>query len=116
MRKLCGALLMVALMVAAGADIGPRALAQGTKKEKDGKVKAKSGSGVIEVTEGKDGKFRFFVRDGNGKLLAMSSPTGFATAKDATKAVEDLKEVIATAKITTGKAPAKKPADKGEKK
>ncbi|MFO0879856.1 MAG: hypothetical protein U0840_21120 [Gemmataceae bacterium] len=109
MRKLCGCLLVLAMMVAAGADVGPRALAQGTKKDKDTKTtKSKGGTGTVEVNEGKDGKFRFFIRDAEGKLLAMSSPSGFATAKDASKAVDDLKEIVATAKVTVGKAPAKK--------
>ena len=80
-------------------------LAQATKKEKDKDKDAKKPTGgVIEVAEGKDGKFRFFVRNADGKLLAMSSPSGFASEKDAKEAINDLKDVIRTAKVTTKKA------------
>jgi uncharacterized protein YegP (UPF0339 family) len=54
---------------------------------------------TINVTEGKDGKFRFTVRSGEGKLLAMSGPTGYADEKAALKAIEDLKTALKTAKI-----------------
>lgn len=43
-------------------------------------VKKPTVAGVIELGEGKDGKFRFFVRAGEGKLLAMSSPGGIRQA------------------------------------
>jgi uncharacterized protein YegP (UPF0339 family) len=51
----------------------------------------------IEVSEGKDGKFRFNVRMAKGKLLATSGPTGYASEKDALKAIDDLKEALKTA-------------------
>jgi uncharacterized protein YegP (UPF0339 family) len=79
-------------------------LAQAAKKDKDAK-KAKGGP-VIEIAEGKDSKFRFFVRTADGTLLAMSSPGGFATEKEAAKAIDDLKEAISKARITV-KKPAK---------
>jgi uncharacterized protein YegP (UPF0339 family) len=63
-------------------------IAQGTKKEP-----------YIEVNEGKDGKFRFNVRNAEGKLLAQSGPTGFADEKTALKAIEDLKTALKTAKV-----------------
>ena len=66
--------------------------------------------GTIDIGEGKDGKFRFFVRDEAGKLLAMSGGGGFATKDDALKAVEDLREVVA--KVTkVGTQPKKKDKD-----
>src|SRR5262245_6846916 len=65
--------------------------------------KPSSGPGVIEIGEGKDGKFRFFVRDGDGKLLAMSGPGGFKNAKDAQAAIERLRAVVAKAKVTVAK-------------
>jgi hypothetical protein len=85
--------LVVSLMLVQGT--GPNVSAQAKKK-----VAAK---GVIEVAEGKDGKYRFFVRDGEGKLLAMSSPGGFATTKEANEAIDTLKEVISSAKVTNVK-------------
>jgi uncharacterized protein YegP (UPF0339 family) len=65
-------------------------VAQGAKEAK---------APYIEVSEGKDSKFRFTVRSGEGKLLAMSGPTGYATEKDALKAVEDLKTAMTKAKV-----------------
>lgn len=70
----------------------------------------KGAVGVIEIGEGKDGKFRFFVRNDEGKLLAMSGPGGYATAKDAGEAIEELKEVVAKAKVTMLKKKAKQKA------
>ena len=39
------------------------------------------------------------VRDGEGKLLAMSGPGGFATSKDAEAAIDHLRAVIGKAKV-----------------
>jgi hypothetical protein len=76
-----------------------------------GKKKTAAATGVIEIGEGKDGKFRFFVRDSQGKLLAMS-PTGFASPKDTQAVIDTLKEVISTAKVTMlPKKDAKKSTD-----
>ncbi len=60
---------------------------------------AKDKAPYIEVAEGKDGKYRFTVRTGEGKLLAMSGPTGYASEKDALKAIEDLKSAVVKAKV-----------------
>lgn len=120
MRKILASLVLMGAMVGLTGTMQPAAYAQKKKEtttEKDTK-EAKKGTkaattGYIEISEGKDGKFRFFVRDEDDKLLAMSSPGGFASEKDAQKAVEELKEVIAKAKVTKGKKKAKdKDADK----
>ena len=76
-------------------DIVPTPTQAQDKKDK-GKPKETKKAGTIEIAAGKGEKFRFFVRDSEGKLLAMSGPGGFATEKDAEKAVETLKEVIAS--------------------
>jgi uncharacterized protein YegP (UPF0339 family) len=103
MRRLFIGFVLVAAFAVAGTVQHPVAEGQGAKK------KAAKG-GVIEIGEGKDGKYRFSVRDSEGKLLAMSGPRGFASEKDARTAIETLKEVISTAKVTNvGK---KKPRDK----
>jgi hypothetical protein len=106
MRKLIVCVALLAAMACMTAVPSADILAQGAKKDKKDKKAGKEDSkgAVIEVTEGKDGKFRFFVRNAEGKLLAMSSPGGFATAKEAEKAVEDLKDVMRTAKVTHGKS------------
>lgn len=71
--------------------------------KKDVKKGAKAAAGVIEINEGKDGKFRFLIRDGEGKLLAMSGPGGFDKREEAVKAVETLKDVLPGAKVAAPK-------------
>ena len=63
----------------------------------------KSKGPYIEVSEGKDGKYRFSVRSGEGKLLAMSGPTGYADEKAALKAIDDLKTALKTAKVISAR-------------
>jgi hypothetical protein len=78
--------------------------------------KGKAATGVIEIGEGKDGKFRFFVRDDEAKLVAMSSPGGFATVTDAKAAIEQLKEIVSKAKVVMLKKDSKEgKKDKKEK-
>lgn len=62
--------------------------------------KAADTGGTIEINEGKDGKYRFVIRDEEGKFIAMSGPTGFATAKEAEGEVTRLKAVLGKAKVT----------------
>src|SRR5262245_13639863 len=84
MKKLVGAMFLTgaAILMASGtADT----LAQGKK-----------GKGTIELIESKDGKFRFSVRDAEGKYVGGSA-VGHATEKEAKEAAEELKKVIATA-------------------
>ena len=73
------------------------ALSMGTAA--DDKKDTKKVAPVIEIKVGKDDKFRFFVRDDEGKMLAMSGPTGFDSEKEARGAVVSLKAVIAKAKV-----------------
>lgn len=53
-------------------------------------------AGTIELIKSKDGKYRFNVRDADGKYLGGST-VGHATEKEAKDAVEKLKKVLATA-------------------
>jgi uncharacterized protein YegP (UPF0339 family) len=66
--------------------------------------------GKVVVSEGKDGKFRFVVRDADDKYLAQSG--AFEKKEDAMKGIEALKEALAKATIT---GPAPKKTDKSEK-
>lgn len=61
-------------------------------------------AGVIEIGEGKDGKFRFTIRDDEGKFIAQSGPVGFATFKDAEAEVTRLKAILAKAKVVMKEA------------
>jgi uncharacterized protein YegP (UPF0339 family) len=103
MRKLAVCALMLAFMVGLSQTSAPRLLAQPPKKDKDTKKdtkksKAGSAAGTIEISEGKDGKFRFTIRNAEGKFLALSG--AHASEKDAKAAVEELREVVADAKVT----------------
>jgi hypothetical protein len=98
---------MIAALAVVSTVQTPVAEGQGAKKATRG--------GVIEIGEGKDGKFRFFVRDSEGKLLAMSSPGGFASEKEARTAISTLKEVVSSAKGTMAKPKAKDKKDTKDK-
>jgi hypothetical protein len=108
MKKILG-LLSVAAVTVFLTSGSTELLAQGKK----GTTK----QGTIELVESKDGKFRFSVRDGDGKYLA-GSPVGHATEKEAREAAESLRTVIATAKFVSKKSdsePEKKSKDKSDK-
>jgi hypothetical protein len=103
MRKtMFGGLVLAALFLTVGVRPDP-VIAQAAKKDDKAKDKdkkdKKEAKGVIEIAKGKDDKFRFFVRDGEGKLLAMSGPGGFATPKDAEEAIDHMREIVAKAKV-----------------
>jgi len=72
--------------------------AQAPKKD----AKAGTAVGNVIVAAGKDGKYRFQVRTAEDKYVCGSG--AYATEKDAVAAVEDLKKILATAKITVDKA------------
>jgi hypothetical protein len=63
----------------------------------------KGARGTIELIESRDGKFRFTVRDADGKYVGGSS-VGHATEKEARGAAEELKKVIATATYVSKKS------------
>jgi uncharacterized protein YegP (UPF0339 family) len=62
-------------------------------KDKDAKVP------YFEIGKGRDGKYRFTVRDADGKFLGMSGAHTFATAKEAEEGVEEFKKAVAKAKV-----------------
>ncbi|NBO91203.1 MAG: hypothetical protein EBV06_02630 [Planctomycetia bacterium] len=91
MRKVCLTALLAAAFLMSGST--GSLLAQGKK-----------GTGTIEVNESaKDGKFRLAIRNADGKYLAGSSPTGFATEKEALAALEELKAVLAKGSVVKQK-------------
>jgi len=99
MRRTTFAALVLGTLIVAGGMSPDDVVAQAKKDDKAAKAKKDTKAGVIEIAKGKDDKFRFFVRDSDGKLLAMSGPGGFATPKDAETAIDELKEVVAKAKV-----------------
>ena len=63
----------------------------------------KGAKGTIELIESKDGKYRFSVRDADGKYVGGSA-VGHATEKEAREAAEELKKVLATATYVSKKS------------
>jgi hypothetical protein len=92
MKKLVGAVFLTgAILLMASGTAGT--YAQGKKP----------GKGTIELIESRDGKFRFSVRNADGKYVGGSA-VGHATEKEAKDAAEELKKVIATATYVRKKA------------
>ena len=84
MRKLLVCALMIAAMAAFTSVNTTPTMAQATKKDKDKdskKAKDAKPAGSIEIAEGKDGKFRFNVRDSEGKLSGPCPPERFRYRK-----------------------------------
>jgi uncharacterized protein YegP (UPF0339 family) len=105
-RTMLGGFILAALILTVGDRVSDTAVAQAkkdTKAAKDTKEKRDTKAGVIEIKKGKDDKYRFFVRDGEGKLVAMSGPGGFETVKDAEAAIDHLKGIVARAKVEVEK-------------
>jgi hypothetical protein len=67
------------------------------------KSKATAKAGTIELIESKDGKYRFSVRDADGKYVGGSA-VGHATEKEAREAAEELKSVLETAVFVSKKS------------
>lgn len=82
----------------------PKAKAKDAAKPVDPKPTA--GKGSVVIKPGKDGKFRFFVRDENDKSL-MQSSTGYATEEDAKKMLESVKAILAASKVSSEKVDSK---------
>ena len=98
-QSLFGGFVLAALILTSGR-VPESAVAQVKDKAVRKDDRRDDRAAIIEISKGKDDKFRFFVRDHEGKLLAMSSPSGFATPKDAEVAIDHLKEVIGRAKVS----------------
>ena len=98
MRKYIAAAVLSATLLVASSATHTTVSAQGTKDK--AKVKeAPASGGHIEIGKGKDGKYRFTVRDADGKYLGGST-TGHATEKETRDAIEMFKKVVANAKVS----------------
>lgn len=105
MSKLLSSLLMAAV-VAGLTTVGGAAPAQ-DKKDVKKDTKVVKGGGTIEVNESKDGKYRFTVRDADGKYVGGSA-VGYESKEAAVKAVDALKAALAGGKIEYNKKDDKK--------
>jgi uncharacterized protein YegP (UPF0339 family) len=96
-------------LVAAMSTVSVAALSVAEAQEKGKKATGKT-TGIVEVNEGKDGKFRLVIRDNDEKFLASSA--AFATKEEATKGIEKLKDALENPKITSKKSANGKGKDK----
>ena len=101
MRKFLALVTLTAALLVASSSTNHTVIAQGTKKDKD-KTTTK-GVGHIEIGKGKDDKYRFGVRDADGKYLGGST-TPHETEKECRDAIEVFKKVVAGATVTMKKA------------
>lgn len=100
MKKLIGMLMITVVtvfMVSGSTDVSAQSKKSTTK------------NGTIELIHSKDGKYRFSVRDADGKYLA-GSPVGHETEKEAREVVEELKKVLASANYVSKKTDSAKDA------
>ena len=81
----------------------PKAKELQKAKPADPKAPPVAAKGSVVIKPGKDGKFRFFVRDEDDKSL-MQSSTGYATEDDAKKMLDNVKAILAASKVTSEKA------------
>jgi uncharacterized protein YegP (UPF0339 family) len=102
MRKLIRSLLLAS--VVAGGTAGlvtlTPAIAQTGKDKTDPKTKVDPKpaevKGAVVYRQGKDEKWRFFVEDADGKMLAMSK--AYDKKEDCVKAIDAVKALLTTAK------------------
>ncbi|HEX4610140.1 MAG TPA: hypothetical protein VH092_18245 [Urbifossiella sp.] len=106
MSKLLSSLLAATLVAGLVTVSGPSPAQD--KKDPKKETKAAKTGGVVKVSEGKDGKFRFSVYDADENYVGGSGPVGFESKEAAAKAVDTLKTTLATAKIEYPKKDAKK--------
>lgn len=98
MLKSIKALVLVAILGTAAIVVPMQeGAAQPKKKEME------KAEGVVQIKTGKDGKFRFTVRNAEGKLLAQSSLSGFKTEEEAKAGIDALKTTLESAKVETVK-------------
>ena len=98
-RGLTLAVLIAGFTTAATVSLTP---AQDKAAKKDDRKKGGKTTGVVEVNEGKDGKFRLVIRDPDEKFLATSA--AFATKAEAEKGIDKLREALANPKVTHKKS------------
>lgn len=66
-----------------------------------------AGKGSVVIKPDAKGRFRLSVKNEDGKTLLMSAGNGFETEKEAREAIDEIKGILAGAKVTVEKADAK---------
>lgn len=117
MKKLFRTLALAGVFaVAAGTAVtlsGPVALANSQKakvdpkkddtKKEDPKKPTTVAKGSVVIKPDAKGRFRLSVKNEDGKTLLMSAGNGFETEKEAREAIDDIKSILASAKVTVEK-------------
>ncbi len=73
-----------------------------TKKE-DPKKPTTAAKGSVVIKPDAKGRFRLSVKNEDGKTLLMSAGNGFETEKEAREAIDDIKSILSSAKVTVEK-------------
>jgi uncharacterized protein len=63
------------------------------KKGEPKKGEAKATAGTVEIYKDKGGDYRFRIKDGDGKVIAMS-PKGYAEKEDVVKLLDQIKATL----------------------
>lgn len=77
--------------------------AEEPKKDEPKKTTA-AGKAAVVIKPDAKGRYRLSVRNEDGKTLLMSAGNGFETEKEARDAVEVIKGILSSAKVTVEKA------------
>ena len=112
MRKWIGFVALLAGLAVLTVPAMPLADAQDKKEmKKDGKKDAKKGEakkdakakdGSVEIYKDNAGNFRFRIKDGDGKVIAMPAK-GYAEKEDVDKVLEQIKAILDKAKPVEGR-------------
>jgi len=74
------------------------------KKPADPKDDPKASKGTITIKPDAKGRYRLLIKDADGKGILMTAGNGFETEKEARAALEEIKGILATGKVTVEKA------------
>jgi uncharacterized protein YegP (UPF0339 family) len=109
MKKLLRNVLLASLFSASAIGVmslsNPEAFAQGAKGKAADKAKGEkpSAKGSVIIKPDAKERFRISIKNEDGKTLLMSAGNGFATEEEAKAAIEEIKAILETAKVTVEK-------------
>ena len=118
MKKMIAALALTGLFVAGTFTAiaqAPKPTAKADPKPADPKVDPKAdpkkpadpkaaSKGSITIKPDAKGRYRLLIKDADGKGVLMTAGNGFETEKEAREALEEVKGILATGKVTVEKA------------
>ncbi len=105
MKRTLAALVLTGLFAAGS--LTAIAHAQATKPTAVKPADPKAVKGSITIKPDAKGRYRLLIKDADGKGLLMTAGNGFETEKDAKEALEEIKGILASGKVTVEKAEVK---------